>query len=80
VNHIFDFPYFKFVENVGERYSKTDKQTNKQTNKQTFPTGMYTPPAEKCDVEVEVQWNTYYHSVRLFRDLSFGYPEHSNWQ
>jgi hypothetical protein len=30
---------------------------------------------EKCDVE-----HICFHSVRLIRDPSFGYPEHSNWQ
>jgi hypothetical protein len=34
-----------------------------------------TPFAEKCDVE-----HICFHSVRLLRDPSFGYPEHSNWQ
>ncbi len=34
-----------------------------------------TPTAEKCDVE-----HICFHSVRLLRDPSFGYPEHSNWQ
>ena len=43
-----------------------------------FPTvciQYYTPTAEKCDVE-----HICFHSVRLLRDPSFGYPEHSNWQ
>ena len=40
-----------------------------------FSHGVYTPTAEKCDVE-----HICFHSVRLLRDPSFGYPEHSNWQ
>jgi hypothetical protein len=40
-----------------------------------FSHGVYTPSAEKCDVE-----HVCFHSVRLLRDPSFGYPEHSNWQ
>jgi hypothetical protein len=40
-----------------------------------FSHGVYTPTAEKCDVE-----HICLHSVRLLRDRSFGYPEHSNWQ
>jgi hypothetical protein len=41
-----------------------------------FPTVcIHTPTAEKCDVE-----HICFHSVRLLRGPSFGYPEHSNWQ
>jgi hypothetical protein len=40
-----------------------------------FSHGVKTPFAEKCDVE-----HICFHSVRLLRDPSFGYLEHSNWQ
>jgi hypothetical protein len=40
-----------------------------------FSHGVYTPTAEKCDAE-----HICFHSARLLRGPSFGYPEHSNWQ
>jgi hypothetical protein len=48
---------------------------NTLQNTGLFSHGVYTPSAEKCDVE-----HVCFHSVRLLRDPSFGYPEHSNWQ
>jgi hypothetical protein len=44
-------------------------------NTRPFSHGVHTPSAEKCDVE-----HICFHSVRLLRDPSFGYPEYSNWQ